>query len=237
MCGRYTRTASTKALKDWFPLLEITIDLPPRYNIAPTQTVPVVRRDIDSARPELALMRWGLIPSWAQEPSIGNRLINARCESAADKPFFSAAFRKRRCLVPADGFYEWQKQGKRKQPYCIRLKDGSPFAFAGLWEYWNKGDVPLETFTILTTDANDLVRPLHDRMPCILDPRDYEQWIDPNLQKPEQVLGMLRPLDGSAMTMCPVSDEVNSPKNDGPGCLAPPAEAGDSDLVEEGRLF
>jgi putative SOS response-associated peptidase YedK len=183
----------------------------PRYNAAPTQRMPVVRI-VDDKR-ELALLRWGLIPSWAKDPKIGNSLINARGETVAEKPAFRSAFKARRCLVLVDGFYEWRKlPGGGKQPYRITMADGSPFAFAGLWERWDKGDEPLETFTIITTTANELVVPIHDRMPVILDPADYDAW----LESPDTAIPMalIQPYPARRMSAYPVSTRVNSPRND-----------------------
>src|SRR5262249_35048590 len=158
-----------------------------RYNVAPTQTVLAVRQLPQAARPEFVQLRWGLIPSWADDPKIGYSLINARSETAASKPAFRGPFRESRCLIVADGFYEWQKlQGsKQKQPYHITLKDGNPFAFAGLYAHWAKGEKPIDSCTILTTDANEMMRPLHDRMPVILDPGSFDKWLDPTQHEPE----------------------------------------------------
>ena len=159
--------------------LDTSADLVPRYNIAPTQQVPVIRLRADASR-ELSLLRWGLVPSWAQDPSIGQRMINARAETVASKPSYRAAFRRRRCLVPADGYYEWQKAGRAKQPYYIRLRDEPLFAMAGLWEQWHDtGGELWETFAIITTEANQATRAIHDRMPVILSQQDYAQWLDP----------------------------------------------------------
>jgi putative SOS response-associated peptidase YedK len=164
--------------------LDSVDDFKPRYNIAPTQSVPVVRSTAVGGR-ELVELRWGLIPSWATDPAIGSRMINARSETAAAKPAFRAAMRDRRCLIPADGFYEWQKQGRHKQPIFIHRGDDAPFAFAGLWEHWSDAQQQaLETFTILTTAAKEQLRPLQERMPIILDPDDYAAWLDPALTDP-----------------------------------------------------
>jgi putative SOS response-associated peptidase YedK len=164
-------------------------------------------------------MRWGLIPSWADDPKIGYKLINARAETVAGKPAFRNAFRQRHCLIPADGFYEWHAAGtKAKQPWHIRRKDGRPFAFAGLWEHWNAPESPpVESCTIITTDANEVVRPIHDRMPVILDPADYAAWLDP--RDPTIAQELLRPCPAEVMTAFPVSSMVNNPKNEDPRCL------------------
>jgi putative SOS response-associated peptidase YedK len=177
--------------------------------------VAVVRFDVEHQRREFALVRWGLIPSWAQEAGMGNRLINARAETAAEKPAFRYAFRKRRCLIPADGFYEWQKQGSKKQPFLVRRRDGHPLALAGLWEVWRSPEQQdIESCTILTTAANDAVRPLHDRMPAILEPKDYDLWLDSQVQEPERVQPLLRPYRSEDLVLVPVSPRVNNPRND-----------------------
>ena len=194
----------------------------PRFNIAPTQPVAVVRAcpEGPGLERELAWLRWGLIPSWAKDPAIGNRMINARAETAAEKPAYRAAFRHRRCLVVADGFYEWQRTGGRKQPYFIRMRDDRPFAFAGLWESWHGPEEgPLESCTLLTTEPNELLEPIHNRMPVILAADDYRQWLDPTIQKPEAVAMLLRPLPAEGMTSYPVTTYVNSPTRDDAQCI------------------
>jgi putative SOS response-associated peptidase YedK len=192
------------------------------YNVAPTQPIAVVRLKPEGAGRRLDWLRWGLIPNWCEELPRAAPMINARAETAAEKPAFRSPFRQRRCLVPSDGFYEWQKQGDRKQPYCIRRKDGKPFAFAGLWDAWKTPENEvLESCTILTTEANDLLRPVHDRMPVILQPSDFDRWLDPRLQKPEDVQSLLRPYATDAMTAFPISSYVNSTKNEGPKCVEP----------------
>jgi putative SOS response-associated peptidase YedK len=181
MCGRFILTVSAKDVADLFGLAEVPA-LEPRYNVAPTQPVAAVRADADGRR-SLATLRWGLIAPWAKDAK--HAAINARAETAADKPTFRHAFRKRRCLIPADAFYEWQKVGRHKQPYLFKLRDGEPFAFAGIWEAWNGPDgEALESCAILTTEANELVRSVHERMPVILDPRHYAEWLDPGLTDP-----------------------------------------------------
>ena len=214
MCGRFTNMLTWEELVLLARLAtmpETTFVWQPRYNVAPTQAMPVVRM-VDGKR-ELALLRWGLIPSWAKDPKIGNSLINARGETVHEKPAFRSAFKARRCLVPADGFYEWRKlPGGGKQPYRITMADGSPFAFAGLWERWDKGEEPLETFTIITTSANELVAPIHDRMPVILDPADYDAWLEsPDTAIP---IALIQPYPAKRMSAYPVSTRVNSPRND-----------------------
>jgi putative SOS response-associated peptidase YedK len=218
MCGRFTLKTPAADLAEVFDVPEPPT-LPFRYNVAPTQSVPVVRTVPGGQGRELVSLRWGLIPSWAQDPSIGNRLINARADTASIKPSFRSAFKQRRCLVLADGFYEWQKQGSKKQPYYFQLRTGGPFAFAGLWEHWQGGEEIIESCTLLTTEANDVVRPVHDRMPVILAPDAYEQWLDPRVQKPDLQQALLRPYPGEAMTAYPVGTRVNNPRNDDRVCV------------------
>lgn len=221
MCGRFSLGTPAAMLADLFQVPEVP-DWAPRYNIAPTQPVLVVLRGQSSALRQSARRRWGLIPSWAKDPAIGNRLINARAETVATKPAFRRAFRERRCLILADGFYEWERQGQRKQPFCIRMRRGHPFAFAALWERWQGPEAsPLDTCTILTTTANDLVGRIHNRMPVILAPADYEAWLDPSIQDPERLRPLLRPSPADEMVAYPVGPRVNNPANDSPTCLEP----------------
>jgi putative SOS response-associated peptidase YedK len=226
MCGRFTLRAPASVIAEQFSLFETPV-LQSRFNIAPTQAVPAVRvahtpASQAESRRELVFLRWGLIPSWAKDRSIGNRLINARADGVADKPSFRAAFRRRRCLVVADGFYEWKRNGKQRQPYFIHLRDDRPFGFAGLWESWEGPDhSAIESCTLLTTEANDLVRPIHDRMPVIVGRADYAQWLDPALAQPEPLLGLLRPYPSEEMAAYPVSTLVNSPAHEDPRCVQP----------------
>jgi putative SOS response-associated peptidase YedK len=223
MCGRFTLRAPASVVAEQFALFELP-PFTPRFNIAPSQPVPVVRLAAEQPQPqrELVWLRWGLIPSWAKDPAIGNRLINARAETAAEKPAFRAALRRRRCLVAADGFYEWQRFGKAKQPYFIHLRGDRPFAFAGLWESWEGPDSsPIESCTLLTTEANELLRPIHNRMPVILPADDYQPWLNPAVERPEQLAPLLRPYPAGEMAADPVSTFVNSPANEGPQCIAP----------------
>ncbi len=225
MCGRFTLRAPASVVAEQFGLFD-TAPLSPRYNIAPSQTVAAVRRATESVEParQLVLLQWGLVPSWAKDAKVGNRLINARAETVAEKPAFRAALRRRRCLVVADGFYEWQRTGGKKQPYFIRLADDRPFAFAGLWERWEGPDhAALETCTLITTEANELMAPIHDRMPVILSPDDYDRWLDPAIQKPEHLQPLLRPYPSDAMVAYPVTTHVNNPKNEDPRCIVPAA--------------
>jgi putative SOS response-associated peptidase YedK len=220
MCGRFTLFASIPVLSKTFEA-PVGDDLAPRYNIAPTQPVLVLRFPPGSERREFARARWGLIPSWARDPSVGNRLINARSETAHEKPAFRAAFRSRRCLIPASGFYEWRRVEQKKQPYFIRMRDGGLFAIAGLWEAWDAPDgTHVETCAILTTGANPLVSPLHDRMPVIIEPVQYDRWLDPRIGKPEDLKPLLAPYPPEPMDAYPVSPRVNSPAVDDPECLA-----------------
>jgi putative SOS response-associated peptidase YedK len=222
MSGRFTLRTSGKAVADFFGLSEIP-DLPARFNIAPTQPVPAVRVGPEHESRELALLRWGLIPAWAADPIIGSRMINARADTLATKPAFRKAFRQRRCLVVANGFYEWKTLNGRKQPYYIRLQDGGPFAFAGLWERWNRGDSPIDSCTIFTTDANELGGSIHDRTPVILDPADYDLWLDPDVQDAKRLEPLLVPYTSEALAAWPVSTRVNNPKVDDPKCIEPMA--------------
>jgi putative SOS response-associated peptidase YedK len=221
MCGRFTLSTPAQTLQQIFDLSE-TPDLPPRYNIAPSEAIAAIRLPEPQAGHRLDLLRWGLVPPWAKEPDVGARMINARSETAATNPAFRTAFRRRRCLVPADGFYEWQRLERRKQPFYIRMRDGLPFAFAGLWEHWEgpQGDA-LETCTILTTEPSELVRPVHDRMPVILDPQDWDLWLDPTMHEPERLQSLLRPYPAEKMIAFPVGQTVNNPANDHEECIAP----------------
>ena len=190
----------------------------PRYNIAPSQPVLAVRLAPESADREVVMFKWGLIPSWAKEPGIGNSLINARADTVAEKPAFRAAFKKRRGLVPADGFYEWKRENG-KTPYYFRLKDESPFAFAGLYERWEKGDEPVESCTLITCEANGVVGAVHNRMPVILKPEDYARWLDPKEQRSEALMRLLAPLPDDWLSAHPVGKLVNNPRNEDPRCI------------------
>jgi putative SOS response-associated peptidase YedK len=231
MCGRFALALPLETVTEAFDV-QLSTPLPmalePRYNIAPTQPVLAVRLAPDSGERELALLQWGLIPSWAKDPKMGSRLINARSETAAEKPAFRAAFKRRRCLIPASGFYEWQQMngnGKRKQPMYVQAANGRPLGLAGLWEVWQSGDGSVvESCTILTTAANELMAPIHDRMPVIIDPVDYEAWLDPALD-PGEAQHLLRPYSADNMVAYPVSTLVNSPYNEQPQCIEPLAQA------------
>ena len=219
MCGRFTLTTNLGAIAARFGVARFLEEVGPRYNIAPTQTVIVVS---DDGTRTLTEMRWGLIPSWAKDPTIGNRMINARAETVATKPAFRIALRKRRCLIPADGFYEWQPVGRRKQPVYINLKSLEPFSFAGLWEPWTAPDgVEIKTCTIITTEANELLKPIHDRMPVILMREAERVWLDPIIQDPAQVLPLLTPYPSEEMETYPVSTWANNPTHDTEQCMIP----------------
>ncbi len=219
MCGRYTLTCTPEVLAEEFRL-EAVPDLRPRYNVAPSQGVACVRAGLRSRKREAVLLRWGLIPSWAGDPAMGMKLINARAETVAEKPSFRKPFRERRCLVPADGYYEWKREGSRKQPYHIRLNSERPFAFAGLWDRWTgKDGKTIESCTILTTTPNERLASIHDRMPVILQPAVYEPWLDPGLQDAARLVPFLTPYPGDAMIAVAVSRRVNDPRVDDARCL------------------
>jgi putative SOS response-associated peptidase YedK len=221
MCGRFTLTQTSEAIANHFRLSEVP-DLPPRHNIAPTQ--PVAAIVLDQEQRQFKHFYWGLIPSWAKDPKIGARLINARSETVSEKPAFRAAFKRRRCLIVTDGFYEWKKVEKQKQPFYFRRSDCHPFAFAGLWEHWqsSEGDT-IDSCTILTTEASDLMEPIHNRMPVILDEPDYDGWLSPT-SKPDLLQALLRPHSAQGMERYPVSSQVNRSANDSPDCIQPLAE-------------
>lgn len=219
MCGRYRLSRRKQILEEHFDSVSRIEDWNPRYNIAPTQSVPVIRQNPKEPIRELLLFRWGLVPSWAKDPSVAARMINARSETASTKPAFSEALKFRRCLVPADGFYEWRKTGKVKEPYCFEINDGQLFAFAGIWERWNDpSGKPLETCSILTTTPNAVTSAVHDRMPVILNPDNYDLWLDPGLKDAALVSDLLRPCDARLMRCYPVSSRVNSVINDDEEC-------------------
>jgi len=232
MCGRFTLTASPADIATLFDLAEEP-ELAPRYNIAPTQPVAIVRLDRAGER-EWTHVQWGLIPSWAKDPSIGARLINARSETAAEKPSFRAAFKRRRCLVPANGFYEWKKVETGKQPYHITVRNGTGgdnghpplFAIAGLWEHWEGADGSvLETCTLLTTDANDALAELHNRMPVIIAREDYDFWLgeegEADAAYLSQLQHLLRPFPAEQVQFQAVNRYVNNARNEGPTCIEP----------------
>jgi putative SOS response-associated peptidase YedK len=229
MCGRFTLRTPASVLIEQFDLdvrdggqLEL---FDARYNIAPTQEVVVVRADQTEGRRAAAPMRWGLIPSWSKEGPTGPPMINARAETLAEKPAFRTAFRCRRCLIPADGFYEWRQAaggGAKKQPFWIHRPDGRPFAFAGLWESWSKpgGGPTMESCVIVTTEANRTLRELHDRMPVVLAPGDYPLWLDGSVVEPARLQHLLAPCGEDELVAEPVSTHVNRVANDDPRCIA-----------------
>jgi putative SOS response-associated peptidase YedK len=224
MCGRFTLTLTGEQLALAFPWLGIAADLTPRYNIAPSQMVAVVPNRHER---QLERFRWGLIPFWAKDPAIGNRMINARAETLAEKPSFRSAYSRRRCLVLADGFYEWQSRPgqKRKTPFYIRLASQDPFGFAGLWDSWRSPDGSrIESCTIITTRPNELLAPIHNRMPVVLHPEAYSQWLDPAELPPSALQPLLRPYPASEMIAFPVSTVVNDPRNDVEECTIPCTE-------------
>jgi putative SOS response-associated peptidase YedK len=222
MCGRYRLSRRKQIIEEHFDTVSGEEDWNPRYNIAPTQSVPVIRQNPKEPIRELDMMRWGLIPSWAADSSGAAKMINARSETAATKPAFRDAFQSRRCLIPADGFYEWMRSGKVKQPYCFEVNDGELFAFAGLWERWkDSGGVWVKSCSILTTMANAVTSSIHDRMPVILDPDSYDLWLDPGMRNVDAVADLLKPYDGRAMRCRPVSSRINHVANDDAECSAP----------------
>ena len=238
MCGRYTLTTPGELVADLFDLSE-TPEIEARYNIPPSEEVATIGQNEEGKR-GFARLRWGLVPHWAKEPSIGNKMINARAETAAEKPAFRTSFKRKRCLILADGFFEWQKvEGGAKQPWYYRLKSGDPFAFAGLYAHWEPKEEasgsdetqgPIDSCTILTTDANELVARVHHRMPVILHPEDYDLWLDRTIGDQggdrDRLQPLLRPFEPSEMMAYPVSKRVNSPANDDPSVLEPIGDAG-----------
>lgn len=221
MCGRYNLRATPSEIQEFFDVFRMPeFDGRPRYNIAPTQMLPIVRAADDQR--ECVLARWGLIPFWSKDAKIGNRMINARSETVTEKPSFRAAVKhRRRCLVPTTGFYEWKKlHARNKQPYHIHQAGDGLFAFAGLWEHWDKGEQPVDTFTILTTEANSLMADLHDRMPVILSPDEYGVWLDPNVPT-EGTVELMRPYPGEDLETDPVNKLVGNVRNDVPECVEP----------------
>jgi putative SOS response-associated peptidase YedK len=223
MCGRYTLTQPEEIVEELAEVageLEVLEPVAARYNIAPTQTAAMVRPRRDTGVWAVAGVRWGLVPFWAKDLAIGNRLINARSETVASKPAFRDSFAKRRCLVLADGFFEWQKTAAGKQPFHFRQPSGRGLWFAGLWSRWKKEEKPLDTFTILTTTANEVVRPVHDRMPVILDADRAGLWLDPDAEG-ERLEALLEPAANDLLTLVPVARLVGSPANDVPECVAP----------------
>jgi putative SOS response-associated peptidase YedK len=223
MCGRFTLHHAGEEIAERFGVQQVLFPLEPRYNIAPSQPVAVVLEQ-DEGRC-LDAYKWGLVPFWAKDPKIGNRMINARAETLAEKPSFRAALTRRRCLIPADGFYEWKKEGDARRPFHIRLRDGKPFAFAGLYEEWQAPDgAPLRTCAIITVEPNPLMAQVHNRMPAILDADAREAWLDPALKDAPRLQKLLTPYPEQEMEAYPVSRRVNAPTFDGPECIRPARE-------------
>jgi putative SOS response-associated peptidase YedK len=221
MCGRYRLSRRKQLIQEYFDTTE-EVDWEPRYNIPPSQNVGIIRQDRAKPERHFSLARWGLIPYWAKDPSIGYKLINARSETVASKPAFREAFESRRCLIPADGFYEWKRAEKAKQPFHFGLRDDSLFAFAGLWERWREpSGQALESCSILTTTPNALLADVHDRMPVILSPEHYDLWLAPGFRRSPALKEMLNPFDATLMRRYPVSTRVNFVRNDDPERTAP----------------
>lgn len=222
MCGRFAFYSPTEAVTDIFGV-ENPPEIEPRFNIAPTQFVPVVRAD-DAGKRAISMLRWGLVPFWAKDKNIGNRMINARAETLTEKPAYKEPFRKRRCIVPANGFYEWKKQGSVKQPYFIGLGGDTPFGMAGLWARWRdreNDDETLETFTIITTTPNEVVAPLHNRMPVILPRESFSTWLSPANEDVSALQDLLAPASPEGFTFWPVSRRVNNARNEEADLVAP----------------
>ena len=220
MCGRFSRTYTYEDLREYFDLVKGP-PLEPRYNIAPSQEVAAVR--VEDGERRLVLLRWGLVPFWADDPKIGYKMINARSETAFKTPAFRAAFRGRRCIIVASGFFEWAHRAGDRQPYYIHRVDEKPMAFAGMWEHWKdkEGKTVIESCAILTTDAGEPVIKLHDRMPVILEPEDFDPWLDPEEHRVERLRELLRPAAPGVLTMFPVSKFVNKATNEGEKCIEP----------------
>ncbi len=219
MCGRFALATEKKILEMLYDL-ELRLHFNQRYNIAPSQEILALRHSQQNNQKELVYLKWGLVPSWSDDPAIGNRMINARAETAPEKPSFRSAFKKRRLLIPVSGFYEWKQEKEGKQPYFICQKEGQPFSLAGLWEHWERGDQVLETCTILTTEPNQLVAPLHNRMPVIISRNNYAEWLKMETEK-SILMNMLKPYPPEDFIAYPVSRRVNSPGNDGPELMKP----------------
>ncbi len=220
MCGRFSLSVSLELLEGAFELTGLP-EHSPRYNVAPAQPVALIRRPTPTSERQWDRLSWGLLPAWAKDPKV-HRPINARTDTVAEKPTFRSAFRQRRCLVPADAFFEWQTQGSKKQPFCFRMADHGLFAFGGLWERWEgpEGQV-IETFNLLTTEPNELVATVHDRMPVIIRPADYDRWLDPAVRDPAAIFGMIGSYPARAMIAYPVDQRVGSVQFDAPECLVP----------------
>ncbi|SRR5579862_2794319 len=235
MCGRFRQSRSRQILEEMFQVhFDSDYEIVPRYNIAPTQPVLVIRQEPDKPIRRASSMRWGLVPSWSKNLSSSARRINARSETVTTTPAFREPFKSQRCLIPADGFYEWKLNRKSKQPYCFQIGHGDVFAFAGLWDRWRSPSKEIiESCTILTTKPNSLVADIHDRMPVILGPENYDLWLDPKFHNEESLFSMLTPYDATLMECRRVSNRVNDPKNDDPACSERVAEK----EIEQESLF
>jgi putative SOS response-associated peptidase YedK len=222
MCGRYRLSRRKQLVEEYFDCGSEEPDWTPRYNVAPTQSVPVIRQHPKEPVRQLSLMRWGLIPAWSKGSSAAASMINARAETAATKPAFRDALKSRRCLIPADGFYEWSRAGKTKQPYCFEVNEGELFAFAGLWDRWKDPSGRwVKSCSILTTTPNAVTSAVHDRMPVILDPDAYDVWLDPGMNDVIAISELLKPFDARLMLWYPVSSRVNHVANDDEECSRP----------------
>jgi putative SOS response-associated peptidase YedK len=222
MCGRFALFIDLKTLIEAFGITIAPEKLTPRYNIAPSQQVVGIRPTDDGKR-QLTLFRWGLIPHWAKDPAIGNKMINARAETAAEKPSFRSPFRTRRCIIPASAFFEWKKEGKQKIPYCIRNRDKTPLALAGLWDNWQGPEGVIESCSILTTEANEAVATLHNRMPVVLSRQAIEPWLDPGIKDVPLLKALLEPYPSESLKIYQVDPLVNAPQNDVLRCVEPAA--------------
>ena len=234
MCGRYRLSRRKQIIAEHFDAISGEQDWSPRYNIAPTQSVPVIRQHPKEPRRVLSLMRWGLIPSWAKDVSGSAGMINARSETAAAKPAFRDSMKFRRCLVPADGFYEWRRSGTTKQPFCFEVNEGELFAFAGLWDRWRDPSMQwIRSCSILTTTPNAVTSAVHDRMPVILSRDNYDLWLDPGMTNIEVLSDLLTPFDARLMRFYPVSNRINQVQNDDADC----ARTAELELPQQPRLF
>lgn len=220
MCGRYALYSRPEAIRRHFRLSFLPVGLRPRYNIAPSQQGPIVRASPEGGR-ELVLMRWGLVPRWSKEPKVSYSTINAMAETVHLKPAYRAAFRRRRCLVPASGWYEWEETPPGRRPWFFKPKAGDLLAFAGIWERWGEGEEAFDSYSVIVTEANELAKPIHQRMPVVLSPEDYDFWLDPAVTEPEALRPLLAPCPSEWLEAHPVSARVNSPQNDEPALIAP----------------
>ena len=222
MCGRYRLSRRKQIIEQHFDTAPWDDDWNPRFNVAPTQPIPVIRQHPKEPVRQVSMMRWGLIPSWAKDTSGAARMINARSETAHTLPAFREAMKSRRCLIPADGFYEWMRDGKAKQPFCFEVNSGQLFAFAGLWERWRDPSGQwVKSCSILTTTPNAVTSAVHDRMPVILHPDSYDLWLDPGMQNVAAISELLKPYDAGLMRCYPVSTRINHVANDDEECSRP----------------